>query len=201
MYKILSTKKGGLLYIPNFYSKEQADYILDYIKVFKNPNEISQKVKGSLLPFPRKLLYYGEKNYSYAGITHKATGKLSSDLMKPLNDLKSKDLIKSTTIDCMNSCLVNYYNDENAYIHWHSDDEPELGPDNDKNIIIISLSLGDSRTFYLKSKDGKLDSKIELGNGDMVIMYGDFQKNFEHSISKGKTKKNLRINLTYRIIQ
>lgn len=204
MYKILSTAKGGLLYLPKFYSKPQADYLLDYIKVFKNPNKISQKIKGKLLPLPRKLLYYGEEDYSYAGITHKATGPLPPELLTPLSDLKkhnNQKLYSYIKAEDINSCLINYYENENDHIHWHSDDEKELGPSSIDNITVVSLSLGDSRDFCLKSKDDKINFKLEVQTGDLIIMYGDFQKNFLHRVPKAKSKKDLRINLTYRIIK
>lgn len=204
MYKILATKKGGLLYLPNFYSEDQANYILDHLKIFQNPEKIHQKVKGKLFPMPRKVLYYGEKDYSYSGITHVATGKLPSDFRKILENMKNDGrvtkLIKAKNIDSLNSVLINYYDNENNYLSWHSDDEPELGPDNEKNILIVSLSLGSSRTLCLKGKGLGLKSQIELQNGDLVVMYGDFQHNFEHSVPKAKCKKDLRINLTYRMI-
>jgi len=204
MYKLISSKKGGLLYIPKFYNKEQSDYYLDYIRIFQNPNKIEQKIKGRLFPLHRKILYYGEKDYSYSGLTHKATGKIPKEFMRVLADIKHNNnitkLIKTKNIDFLNTVLINYYENENNSLAWHSDDEPELGPDNEKNILVVSLSLGDSREFAIRSKDNKISSKVLLENGDLVIMYGNFQKEFEHSIPKAKNKKKLRVNLTYRNI-
>lgn len=204
MQKILSTKKGGLLYIPNFYTQEQANYILDYIKIFQNPDKINQKVKGKLLPIPRKILYYGEKDYSYSNVTHKATGQLPKEFKKVLSDISSRfskiKLIRDENFEKMNSCLINYYENENSSVAWHSDDEKELGPDNEKNILILSLSLGDKRDFKIRHKEKGIDFRIELDNGDLVVMYGNFQHEYEHCVPKAKCKKNLRVNLTYRVI-
>lgn len=204
MYKIMSSPKGGLLYIPSFYSKEQSNYLFDYFKIFQNPDKIQQKIKGKLFPIPRKILYYGEKDYSYSNITHKATGVLPKEFLHILKDVNKNTyiikLLKKENIENINSCLINYYDNENNSLNWHSDDEQELGP-SDNNKIIISLSLGDSRDFNIRSKDENLYSRITLNSGDLVIMYGNFQEMFEHSIPKSKTFKKLRINLTYRIIK
>ena len=42
---------------------------------------------------------------------------------------------------------------------------------------------------------------IELKHGSLAIMYGDFQHKYEHAILKEKTRKNARINLTFRVVK
>ena len=43
---------------------------------------------------------------------------------------------------------------------WHSDDEPELGP----QPVIASLSLGATRRFVLEARAGEPDAKLVLSS-------------------------------------
>jgi alkylated DNA repair dioxygenase AlkB len=110
-----------------------------------------------------------------------------------------------------NFVLVNYYASGDDSISYHSDDERFLGPLPN----IASLTLGARRDFLLKhkpvtgsittatttgttSKDKPL--KLPLGSGDMVIMRGETQSNWLHSIPKrkGGESGSGRINITLR---
>ncbi|KAL1972917.1 hypothetical protein VTN31DRAFT_6459 [Thermomyces dupontii] len=103
-----------------------------------------------------------------------------------------------------NFCLVNYYASGDDSISYHSDDERFLGP----NPTIASLSLGEQRDFLMKHKpdtaprDRSLGKplKLALSSGDMVVMRGETQSNWLHSIPKrsGKTAPGGRINITFR---
>ncbi len=56
-----------------------------------------------------------------------------------------------------------------------------------------------SKPVISKNTDNfKMD--IELKHGSLAIMYGDFQHKYEHAILKEKTRKEVRINLTFRVV-
>ncbi|KAL4894998.1 hypothetical protein BDV59DRAFT_200255 [Aspergillus ambiguus] len=104
-----------------------------------------------------------------------------------------------------NFCLVNYYASGDDSISYHSDDERFLGP----NPTIASLSLGASRDFLLKHKPvaGKLKEEVDhkplkfsLAAGDLLVMRGETQANWLHSIPKRKRRQAYqgRINITFR---
>jgi alkylated DNA repair dioxygenase AlkB len=99
-----------------------------------------------------------------------------------------------------NFCLVNYYATGDDSISYHSDDERFLGP----NPSIASLSLGAQRDFLMKHKPAEgVDAapiKMPLGSGDMVVMRGETQANWLHSIPKrkGGEAHRGRINITFR---
>jgi len=78
----------------------------------------------------------------------------------------------------------------------HSDNEKELGdlPE------IISLSLGACRTILFKNKTTKKLIRIELENGDLLVMRGKTQDNWTHAIPKRTGCYEERINLTFRKI-
>ncbi|EHA27953.1 hypothetical protein ASPNIDRAFT_184467, partial [Aspergillus niger ATCC 1015] len=114
-----------------------------------------------------------------------------------------------------NFVLVNYYATGDDSISYHSDDERFLG----QNPTIASLSLGAGRDFLLKHKPGAAGGttdtdraianaaakplKFPLKSGDMLIMRGETQSNWLHSVPKRKGLQGSagalgRINITFR---
>jgi alkylated DNA repair dioxygenase AlkB len=103
-----------------------------------------------------------------------------------------------------NFCLVNYYASGEDSISFHSDDEHFLGPEP----AIASFSLGARRDFLMKhkpAKPGEADLattpiKYPLSSGDMILMRGQTQANWLHSIPKRKGDEagRGRINITFR---
>lgn len=118
-------------------------------------------------------------------------------------------VVTEKTTGCrFNICLVNYYASGADSVSYHSDDERFLGP----MPVIASFSLGAKRDFCLKHKPFQPDDtksappktevvKLPLGSGDMVLMRGQTQTHWLHSIPK-RAGKNLvdggRINITFR---
>lgn len=80
---------------------------------------------------------------------------------------------------------------------WHSDNEKSLG----SKPIIASLSIGTSRIMLFKHKKTKKISKLSLENGSLLLMKGNTQEEWLHSIPKRKNILNSRINLTFRLIK
>lgn len=120
-----------------------------------------------------------------------------------------RQITEKATGATYNFCLVNYYANGSDSISYHSDDERFLG----SNPSIASLSLGATRDFLLKHKpinpkegepapeqNSKPPLKLALESGDMVLMRGQTQANWLHSIPKRKGKGNQegRINITFR---
>ncbi|KAF2480361.1 hypothetical protein BDY17DRAFT_255656 [Neohortaea acidophila] len=112
-------------------------------------------------------------------------------------------LTENTTGCKFNFALVNYYATGTDSISYHSDDERFLGVDP----AIASFTLGATRDFLLRHKktpDGDATEskpmKFPLVSGDMVLMRGTTQKNWEHSIPKrkGGDADRGRINITFR---
>ncbi|KAK5084898.1 hypothetical protein LTR70_006413 [Exophiala xenobiotica] len=135
-----------------------------------------------------------------------------------------KNLTEALTNDTYNFVLVNYYSTGQDSISYHSDDERFLGP----TPAIASFSLGARRDFLMKHKPpgagpgngsktqptstsepgsaekvypGTTQLKLPLGPGDMILMRGETQRNWLHSIPKrsGKNDKGKgRLNITMR---
>ena len=95
-----------------------------------------------------------------------------------------------------NSCLIIRYLTGKNYISYHSDDERQLG----ENGQVVTVSLGASRKFRLRKKGQTSGYCFEttLHHGDLVIMDGDMQSHYMHSIIKELKVVEPRISLTYR---
>ena len=94
-----------------------------------------------------------------------------------------------------NVCLLNYYEDGQQRIGWHSDRE-EIG----RTTPIASVSLGTPRNFLLRSKENGVSDRanIDLQNGSLVIMENVCQMQYLHSIPRQSEVMTGRINLTFR---
>lgn len=61
------------------------------------------------------------------------------------------------------------------------------------------ISLGDSRIFRICGLDNaKRIVDVKTENGQLLVMDGDFQQNFRHSIPERKNKPLERVSLTFR---
>jgi len=177
---------------PFLFDNNQADQLFNelYCKVQWSQQVIS--MYGKQIKVPRLSAWYGEKNlsYEYSGIREVALPWL--DVL-----LKIKNKIELISETSFNSVLVNLYRDGNDSVDWHSDDEPELGPEP----VIASVSFGQPRHFQLKSKiDKNIRESILLPHGSLLLMKGKTQDNYSHKISKSTRTMQARINLTFRTI-
>lgn len=150
-------------------------------------------VWGKTYRQPRLSAWYGDNTarYTYSGIRLEPL---------PWNELLSelKRRIETLTGKCFNSVLLNYYRNEADSMGAHADDEPELGPAPN----IASLSLGETRTLVLKHRQ-RSDIKpvrLALSSGSILLMQGDTQRHWKHSVGKLTKPCGPRVNLTFRLI-
>src|SRR5690606_7487302 len=79
----------------------------------------------------------------------------------------------------LNSVLANLYRNESDSMGWHADSERELG----QSPTIVSLSLGETRRFWLKHKTAPT-VRLALGHGSLLVMRGSTQHFWKHSVPK-----------------
>ena len=96
----------------------------------------------------------------------------------------------------LNSVLANRYRDGRDAMGWHSDNEPELGP----QPVIASISLGATRRFVLRPRGGGARHSLELGHGSLLVMRGQTQRHWQHALPRTARPVGERINLTFRRI-
>lgn len=142
----------------------------------------------------RQIVWMGDD-----GLSYHYSGHLRQTVAWTVSVLQLKQVVEkqlaSIGIDVtFNSCLLNYYPTGSEGMGYHADDERELG----EQPIIAALSLGATRKFVLKHK--KTPDKVELylESGQLIVMHGDTQKYWKHTITKTKTVSEGRISLTFR---
>ena len=138
---------------------------------------------------PRLSAWHGDARYTYSGRSFDPLP------FTPLQ-LDIKHAVEAATGKRFNSVLLNYYRDGQDSMGFHSDDEPELGP----QPAIASLSFGATRTFILKHKKRPQTVKLDLTDGSLLLMAGKLQHCWRHGINKERKPCGPRINLTFRLI-
>lgn len=183
---------GDVIYFGKILEKDRADFYFERLMETIDWKQDEVIIFGKRIITRRKTGWYGEKEYeyTYSKITRKA--KLWTPELKEL-----KNLVEEKTGLEFNSCLLNLYHSGEEGMSWHSDAEAELG----KDPAIASLSLGAGRKFVLKHKISKEKASVELEHGSLLLMKGETQKHWLHSLPKTKKVKDPRINLTFRKIK
>lgn len=195
----LFSAETGLLPIPiddgELYFMQQLPLAVDNAEVMQRLlDETAWKAEtiflfGRQVAQPRLSAWYGEQRYTYSGRTFEPLP------FTPLQ-LEIKRAVEAATGKRFNSLLLNYYRDEHDSMGFHSDDEPELGP----QPAIASVSFGATRTFILKHKKQPKTVKIDLTDGSLLLMAGQLQHCWRHGINKERKPNSARINLTFRLI-
>lgn len=146
---------------------------------------------GRSCPQPRLSAWYGDDGASY-----RYSGLLLQPLPWPPALLAVRQQLETGLATSFNSVLANLYRDGRDSMGWHSDDEPELGPEP----IIASLSLGATRRFQLRHKRQAERYSLDLIDGSLLVMAGETQRYWRHQVPKTRHPVGERINLTFRMI-
>ena len=175
-------------YYPNFINSE-----LDYLNILVKEIELQQdylNFDGTLVKESRLTSWQTETNNecNYGGKTL-AVKKFTPTVKKLKRIIEDKKNVK------LDSVLINYYQDGNDHINYHSD-EYNIHKNND----ILVLSFGESRKFVIRNKENhQLRDNYLLNNGDLFHMFGKCQDLFDHSVRREKKEKKLpRISLSFR---
>lgn len=137
----------------------------------------------------RKTAWYGDIGYAY---TYSHATKVALPWTPALRTIKEKvELISGESYNC---CLLNLYHDGNEGMGWHSDDEDTIARDS----AIASVSLGAARRFDFRHKKTGEKVQVMLENGSLLVMKGETQRFWQHSLPKSKRITAPRVNLTFR---
>lgn len=184
---------GEVYLFPALFDQPTSNELFAVLAQTINWKQEPVKIMGREIMQPRLTAWYGDKGmaYSYTGIT-----------MHPLpwtaDLLKIKKAVEEVSGENFNSALLNQYRDGSDSVGWHRDNEKSLGI----NPAIGSVSFGESREFSLKHhKDKKLQKKIILESGSFLLMKGETQHKWLHSIQKSPGIAKSRINITFRTIK
>lgn len=147
-------------------------------------------VYGRQFAVPRRVAWYGDANAHY-----RYSGQVHSPL--PWTPLLSeiRERVQDQVGQSVNGVLLNLYRDGQDAMGWHSDDEPELGPEP----LVVSLNLGATRRFDFRRKGAtRIEHSLELVHGSLLVMAGPTQHYWQHQIARTRKVSEPRLNLTFR---
>jgi len=183
---------GEVLYLGPIFGAEEA---LEMFRVLEETVRWTNDVVhifGKTYVTARKVAWYGDREFSYAYSGHNRVALPWTNLLK---ELKAK---AEGLSDCsFNSCLLNLYHEGNEGMGWHSDDESSLVPE----AAIASLSFGAQRRFAFRHKETREKRECLLENGSLLVMKGQTQTAWQHSLPKTSKPIGPRINLTFRLMK
>lgn len=184
---VIQTEKSSLKLIKHNY-KELIEKIIEEIqgKLEVKPEII---VYGKVCNQNRNIAFYSNDSIGYHYSNRLLRSKpLTNNLLILLNHINEK--FNSD----FNGILINQYMNGCDYISAHSDDETNLG-----KIGVVALSYGAQRTFRVRNKNTKkIVANVHTKDDEILIMDGDFQKEFTHEIPIQKKIKNMRYSFTFR---
>lgn len=215
-YKII-VPNGELLYAERYFNAKISDRSVEYFQENDTidwreakwkeltPEQFSKiqfvnilwkqdniKLYGKTIPLPRLTSWYGDpgKSYKYSGITSQPN-QWNKGLLYLKQQTEHFSGVK------FNSVLLNWYRDGEDYLNWHADDEKELGI----NPVIGSVNFGETRDFVLRRNDDNSQKIVlPLKHGTLLVMSGELQHFWQHSVPKRKRVEGSRFNLTFRNI-
>jgi alkylated DNA repair dioxygenase AlkB len=91
------------------------------------------------------------------------------------------------------SVRANLYRDGRDSVAWHGDRVARDLP----NAFVAIVSLGGRRRFLLRPKGGGRSVRFDPGPGDLLVMGGSCQRDWQHTVPKVAAAQP-RISLTFR---
>lgn len=187
----ISIPDGELFYLPGFVPRADADRLLAELVALPDWQRLRLRLFGRESEAPRLTAWYADPGarYGYSGIVHEPRPwpPVLAALRARLRDELALDF---------NGVLANQYLDGRDSMGWHSDNEPELGP----RPVIASVSFGAERRFRLRhrmrNRLAPLDLTLE--HGSLLVMRGETQHRWEHSLPRSAQCRETRVNLTFR---
>jgi alkylated DNA repair dioxygenase AlkB len=93
------------------------------------------------------------------------------------------------------SIWMNLYRDGSDSVAWHGDRNRFT----QERPLVATVSLGARRRFLLRRRGtSKIAHQLEPGGGDLIVMGGRCQHDWEHTVPKTKKAAGARISVTIR---
>ncbi len=184
----LLPRDGVALLHEHAINRRDADLLLERLLVEIDWQQEWLTIMGRRVAVPRLTAWYGDMGYRYSGIDH--APRSWTELLLTLRQVAEVHADHS-----FNGVLLNRYRDGRDSVSWHADNEVSLG----RRPVIASLTLGGTRRFVLKHRGGERVA-LDLGHGSCLVMAGDTQHYWRHSIPKSRRPKAARVNLTFRAV-
>ena len=116
--------------------------------------------------------------YDRVVVTPRLVSRLSPDDHPALAELV--DVLSERYGRRLDRISANWYRNGDDSVAWHGDrvarDLPEA--------VVATVSLRGPREFRFRPADGGPSERISLGDGDLVVMGGSFQRTWRHAVPK-----------------
>ncbi len=187
MLERLHLADADLRFDPDWLAAGEAGALFEALRTGLPWTNHPVRLFGREVPAPRLSAWIGDAAYRYSGLLREP-----APWTPPLAALR--DRLSAELGTPFNSVLANLYRDGADAMGWHADDEPELGA----APVIASLSLGATRRFLLRARQGDARLALELPHGSLLVMAGGTQSAYRHALPRTRRPLGPRINLTFR---
>ncbi|XP_050213577.1 DNA oxidative demethylase ALKBH2 [Mercurialis annua] len=205
-----------IIYMPRFLSFNDSWEFFNYLDSHIPWTRPTLRVFGRSCVQPRDTCYIaspGLPELTYSGYKPHVYSWDDYPPLRDILDAVQRELPGSR----FNSLLLNRYKGGNDNVGWHADDEKLYGPTPE----IASVSFGCEREFLLKKRENKKSTqerrseneparkrlknsnsvdqhRFTLKHGSLLVMRGNTQRDWLHSVPKRTKVEATRINLTFR---
>jgi len=107
-----------------------------------------------------------------------------------------RELLAARYSEPFDSIGFNLYRDGNDSVAWHGDRHRHVVT----NPVIAIVSLGVPRPLKLRPRGGGASLSWSLGNGDLFVMGGACQHEWEHTVPKIRVCRGPRLSVTFRSV-
>lgn len=183
-------QSGYVLIVRGWIAPDEANKYFDWYQSNINWTRSEVFVHGKTHVSPRLTCFVGDDNVGTYAYNVKANKVGHWDQMSVL----FRDRVLQETGVYLDCGLLNYYRDGADYIAYHSDKQTKsIGN------TIVGISLGSTRRFYFKDRNSNSTIKTTINSGDCMVMYGDIQEKYKHTVPK-QQGVGPRISITLRNI-
>lgn len=192
-WRVVPMPDADVRYLPRFLAPGAAERLFRQLRSDIPWRQPRVRIAGREIDSPRLAAWFGDPGAVY---------RYSGTINEPLPWLPALDALRrDVEAECrssFNSVLANLYRDGDDSMGWHSDAEPELGD----QPVIASVSLGSARRFLLRHRRRKeiAGLRLSLEPGSLLLMRGQTQHCWRHSVPKTRQSCGPRINLTFRYV-
>ena len=185
--KTFDLPDADVMLIDTFFTKEESDYYYTTLLEQTRWHTYEMPMYEKVVAAPRLVSWFED---SVQKKDKAPTISLTPDLCAIRQRVETETRIK------FNAVLLNLYRDGNDGVSWHSDKTATVN----KNMIIASVTFGETRMFRLRHKFRKELQQVEipLYHGSFLLMAGTTNSFWEHQVPKTARKVLPRINLTFR---
>jgi alkylated DNA repair dioxygenase AlkB len=104
-----------------------------------------------------------------------------------------RTLLSARYGEAFDSIGFNCYRDGADSVAWHGDRHRHTIDDP----VVATVSVGEPRPFRLRPRGGGRSHRFDLGRGDLLVMGGSCQHDWEHTVPKVRAA-GPRISITFR---